>query len=26
MTKAGKSDSEGTFAGVRDNDEVAPMD
>jgi hypothetical protein len=24
MTKVGKSDGEGTFAGVRGNDEVAP--
>ena len=25
MTKVGKSDGEVTFAGVRDNDEVAPI-
>ena len=25
MTKVGKSDGEGTFAGVRGNDEVAPI-
>jgi hypothetical protein len=24
MTKVGKSDGEGTFAGMRGNDEVAP--
>jgi hypothetical protein len=25
MTKVGKSDGEGTFAGTRGNDKVAPM-
>jgi hypothetical protein len=25
MTKVGKSDDEGTFAGARGNDEVAPI-
>jgi hypothetical protein len=25
MTKVGKSDGEGTFAGMRGNDEVAPI-